>query len=702
MDRSLRCAHCHLPLPSRPSYGKINGKVLSFCCSGCLLVSQVMGQAGEEGEASWWLAKLGLGFFLAMNVMTLSLLLYSGSLTDLEPDLLPKIGYLSFALATPVILILGWPFFKNALHELPRFSFSMDSLIALGAAAAFTASGYAIFTKSPRIYFDTATMILVLVTLGRFLEASAKAKASEGVKKLLELSSKEATVIQGDKEGKVPLDQLKVGDRVKVLPGERIPVDGVVLEGETMVDESTLTGEARPVLKRKGDPVFGTSLNLDGLILVQAVHVGEETVLAQMVRLMEQAQGSRGPIRRVVDRVSSLFVPATLMIAFLTFLFWSREGLEPAFLNALAVLLIACPCPLGLATPLATWVSLERAASSGVLIRSGEALEQLSQLRAIFFDKTGTLTFGRMGLLQVRLLPEAGVEEEEFFVRCASLEACSEHALGRGFAQAAEAKGLALYPVSDFKAYPGLGIEGLVHLSGGKALLIMIGGERLVAERGWRVDEGLLREKMVLEAKGATVVLAGWEGEVKGLFAFGDSVRSEAKEAVEACRRLDLHVALITGDSWQAAVQVGEELGIDDVRAPLLPSEKVEAVRAAEAALGAVGMVGDGINDAPALAQASIGIAMGSGTDLAKETAGVSIIGSDLRKIPWLIGLAKATRRRIKGNLFWAFFYNTFGILLAAFGILRPVLAAAAMVLSSLFVVGNSLRLRKWEGGLPR
>lgn len=650
------------------------------------------GQLGEEGEASFWLAKLGLGAFFAMNVMTLSLLRYSGFLTDLDPAILPKIAYLSFALATPVILLLGGPFLKHALQELRMLSFSMESLIALGAFSAYTASTYATWTGSPRIYFDTATMILVLVTLGRFLEAAAKAKASEGIKKLLELSVKEATLVEDGRERKVPLNELKMGDQVMVRPGERIPVDGIVVEGEGAVDESAITGEARLVLKGRGDQVLGTTVTVDGRLLVEVTRVGEDTVFAQMVRLMEEAQASRGPVRRLVDRMAAAFIPGVIGLASLTFLFWLQSGLETAFLHALAVLLIACPCPLGLATPLATWIGFSRAASSGVLIRSGEALERLSELRTLFFDKTGTLTFGRMALREVQVGAET--DEETFLSLCASLEACSEHALGNSLVAGVQSRALPLHPVLDVKVHPGLGIEGIVASIGGHSCRAFVGNERFLRQRGLKIREELLRAKEVFEGQGMTVILGGWEGEAKGLLAFGDKVRPEAKEAVEALRGLGFQFGLLSGDHEAVARAVAEEVGIEEVKAPLLPSEKVEAVLASQA-FGAVAMVGDGINDAPALAAASVGIAMGSGTDLAKETADVSIVGGDLRKIPWLIRLARATRRTIRGNLFWAFFYNALGLTLAALGALTPILAALAMVISSLFVILNSLLLDK-------
>ncbi|GIX48463.1 MAG: hypothetical protein KatS3mg131_2674 [Candidatus Tectimicrobiota bacterium] len=690
---SRRCAHCRLPLPSRPYMVRSDTQCLAFCCAGCAFVYRFTGQLGEAGEAAFWLAKLGLGGFFAMNLMTLSLLLYTDYLAPLEAEILPYLTYASFALATPVMVILGGPFVRHAWREVRHGTCSLESLIALGSVSAYLASAYATFRGSTRIYFDTATMILVLVTLGRFLEATARAKAAAGIANLLELAPQEATVLAEGEERRVPAVTLVVGTRVVVRPGERIAADGVVVEGEGLVDEAALTGEARPVSKRPGDPVLGATINLAGRFILTVTRCGEETVFAQMVRLMEAAQAARGPSRLLADRLAAHFVPGVVALAGLTFLYWLPTGLETAGLTALAVLLVACPCPLGLATPLATWVGLNRAAAAGVLVRSGAALERLAQVRAFCFDKTGTLTHGGLTLQAVRVDPP--LDTATFLSLCASVETCSEHALGASLVKAARAKGLPLYPVSECQTHSGLGLEGVVTLPSGAPLRVWVGNTRFLQQQGMALSRQLAQEKVALEAAGLTVVLGAWEGKVRGLMAFGDRVRPEAKAAVAALRQLGLEVWLVSGDQTTAASAVAAEAGIPRVHAALLPADKAALIREAQR-LGPVAMVGDGINDAPALASAAVGIAMGSGTDLAKETADVSILGNDLRKLPWLFTLARATRRTIRGNLFWAFFYNTLGLALAAGGVLTPLLAALAMVASSLFVLSNSLRLRRF------
>ncbi|MGQ4808378.1 putative copper-exporting P-type ATPase V [Candidatus Entotheonellaceae bacterium PAL068K] len=687
-----RCTHCRLPLPARPYYAAAAGERLAFCCSGCGLVYQITGELGEEGEASFWLAKLGLGCFFAMNVMTLSLLLYSDYFTALDPVLLPKIAYVSFALTTPVMLILGWPFVKQALQEVASLSFSMESLVALGSVSAYTISTYATFTETGEVYFDTATMILILVTLGRFLEASAKATASAALQQLLDVAPQQATLLCAGQERRIPVTELHIGHRVVIRPGERIPIDGIVLEGTGAVDESTLTGEARPVFKAPGERLMGATVNVEGRFIVEVTQTSEETVFARVVQLMEEAQARRGPLHRLVDRIAAVFVPSVTALAVLTFLFRMANGLESALLSALAVLLVACPCPLGLATAMATWVGLSRAASCGAIVRSGEALERLAELAAVCFDKTGTLTVGHATPVAVQVEP--CTDAQAFLSLCASLEHGSEHTLGQSLVAAATAKGLPLYPVLECTTHAGLGVEGVVAPPNVPPYRVTVGSERFLKQRGITIGAHLMRQKDTCDATALTVILGAWDKQAQGLVAFGDRVRPEARDAIAALKGLGLDLCILSGDQATATRAVAEELGITSMRATLLPPEKVEAVRAVQS-FGTTAVVGDGINDAPALATAAVGIAMGSGTALAKETADISIISNDLRHIPWLIGVARATRRIIRGNLFWAFFYNTMGLVLAVLGVLTPLLAALAMTASSLFVVANSLRLRK-------
>jgi len=706
----MLCKHCQLPLPPPRRQEARDGRAGEreggriqedrFCCYGCYLAYRLVGNQGEEGEASWILIKLGAGVFFSMNAMMFNLLLYLEYFQGMSADLRAAIHYLLFALSTPVMFLLGFPFLYKAGQGLLRTSFTMDSLIALGALSAYLYSTYTTFTGQSGVYFDTGNMILVLVTLGRFLEAKAKARTSESLRRFLQLSVSEATLLRDGEEHRVPVQDIRVGDVVKILPGEKIPVDGKIIEGETWVDESMLTGESRPVQKGRGDEVFGATLNHEGYILVEAVHVGEDTVLSQIVKLIEKAQLSRAPLQKLVDKISNLFVPVILGVALMTFMAWAFRGnLEAALLNSLAVLLISCPCALGLATPMAACISLGRAAEEGVLIRTGEALEKLTQLHAIFFDKTGTLTQGRM-VFSGLWLPASGFRpptEDQFLSVAASLEACSEHSVGKSIVEVVRQRNLPFYNISEFKVTPGMGVQGKIKIMTesqgepgiGPWLPAYIGNERYFRENHLALSESLLLERERFQSEGKTVVFCGWGGEAKGILGFSDEIRKEAPQAIESCRRLGLELFILSGDHPLAAQSVGKALNISAVQAPLLPSEKVKAIQGVQRAGYRVAMVGDGMNDAPALAQADVGIAMGSGTDLAKETADLSILGGDLRKIPWGIELAITTYRKIKGNLFWAFIYNVLGIALAAMGVLTPVLSATAMILSSLCVIAT-------------
>ena len=444
--------------------------------------------------------------------------------------------------------------------------------------------------------------------------------------------------------------------------------------------------------KRRGDPVIGATVSQAGRLVVEVTHGASDMTFAKVVRLMEEAQAMHGPLRRLVDRVAAVFVPGVVGLAGLTAFLRAPEGVESALLSTLSVLLIACPCPLGLATSLATWAGLGRAAPSGVLIRSSEALECLADLKLLYFDKTGTLTVGRVALHAVQV--ESGTSEDAWLSACASVEAYSEHTLGKALVEAATAKGLPLHPVLDFKAVPGLGVDGVVARPGEPPCRVVVGNDRFFREQDIVLADRIKETKKHYEAAGLTVVLGAWDGQAQGLAAFGDEIRPEAPAALADLKRLGLELRLASGDNEAATRRVAAILGIPGPGASLLPAQKADMVREAQAR-EAVGVIGDGINDAPALATASVGIAMGSGTDLAKETADVSILRNDLRQIPWLIRLARATRWTIRGNLVWAFCYNGIGLILAMLGMLTPILAALAMVVSSLLVVLNSLRLRK-------
>lgn len=628
-----------------------------------------------------------------MNIMTFSLLLYGKSIPR---EMIPSFHLLLFLHATPLMLLLGVPFFKGLLQESRTFSFGMDSLIALGAGAAYLYSTVAWLTGEEEVYFDTGTMILVLVTLGRFLEATARAQAADGIKRLLSFSPLTATVLIGGGEIQKPAEEIQRGEVIRVRPGEQIPADGEVIEGGSgsLVDESMLTGEARPVEKRVGDRVYAATLNGEAPLTIRTVAPLAGALFHQMISLMDKAQQERGEMARLADRISSFFVPAVLLCAMGTALFWrQRSGGSAAFFNALAVLLVACPCALGLATPMAISVGIGRAAREGILIRSSRVFEMLPKVATVYFDKTGTLTEGKPALSSI-LFPSRGtIGSGPLLTVAASLAQLSEHLLARSLVAAGIERGCPLYEIAGFKNYPGFGMAGQVQADG-KGKWIWLGSRRWMEENGLRFDSLLEAESRRAASEGKSLVFCGWEGSVQGGFVFADRLRAEAAEAVSLLQREGVSVHLLSGDQKQAAEEIGRKLPGCAIHAERLPHEKCEEIRQTKKRGAAVAMVGDGINDAAALAEADIGLAVGSGSDVAKETADVSLVRNDLRKITWLIKFSRQTFRTMKQNLFWAFFYNIIGVGFAMAGLLQPILAAVAMTVSSLLVIWNSLRLR--------
>ncbi len=617
--------------------------------------------------------------------------------------------YLLWALATPVQFWSGWQFYTGTWAAARHKTTNMSTLIAVGTSAAYLFSvGVILFPAffaaagQAELYFDTAVIIIGLILLGRFLEARARSRTSEAIKKLLGLQARTARVVRDGQEVDVPIEQVQGGDIVVVRPGEKVPVDGVVLEGRSAVDQSMLTGESIPVEKGPGDEVIGATLNKVGSFRFRATKVGKDTALAQIVRLVEEAQGSKAPIQRLVDVVTGYFVPAVIGLATLTFVVWFLVGPEPqlnhALLNFVAVLIIACPCALGLATPTSIMVGTGKGAESGILFRSAEALETLHKVGAIILDKTGTLTAGKPVVTDI--VSSDGLAEPELLRLAASAERGSEHPLGEAIVERAKELGLALEDATDFRAVPGRGIEARV---GERPLLL--GNLQLLRERGVALD-GLEDRAATLAAEGKTPMYVAADGSAAGLIGVADTLKPNSRDAVAALRRLGLEVYLLTGDNRRTAEAIAREVGIDGdkVLADVLPDQKAEKVKELQARGLKVAMVGDGINDAPALARADVGLAIGTGTDVAMEAADVTLISGDLAKIPTAIALSKATMRNIKQNLFWAYAYNTLlipvamGVLYPLFGIfLSPVLAAAAMATSSVSVVSNALRLRRFR-----
>ena len=597
-----------------------------------------------------------------------------------------------FALATPVQFIVGRRFYRGAYHSLMGGGANMDVLVALGTSAAWLHSSVVTLwgLSGHHVYFEASAILITLIVLGKVLEERAMGRTSEAIKKLIGLQAKTARVLRDGEEREVPVEQVQVGDVVMVRPGEKYPVDGLIIEGATSVDESMLTGESVPVAKGVGDAVTGATLNIDGAVRFRVTKVGKETALAQIIRMVEQAQGSKAPIQRTADRISGIFVPIVLGIALVTYALWDAVGpFTPALINAVAVLVIACPCALGLATPTAIMVGTGKGAEAGILIKGGESLETAHKLDVIILDKTGTLTKGTPVVTDI--LPLNGLPEGELLRIAASAERGSEHPLGKSIVNEAEARGLELFEMRDFRAYPGHGLKAEV---GGRK--IYLGNEKLMAEHGVSTPPHI-DEIRNLESQGKTVVLIADVEGLLGAIGVADTLKENSAEAVESLQRMGIEVYMMTGDNERTAQAMAAQAGVRHVMAGVMPDEKAAMVEELRRGGKKVGMVGDGINDAPALAAADVGFAIGTGTDIAMEASDITLMQGDLMGVVAGIHLSKTVMRKIRQNLFWAFFYNILGIPLAAFGFLSPIIAGAAMAFSSVSVVSNTLLLRKWK-----
>lgn len=614
--------------------------------------------------------------------------------------------WVQLILSTPVQFWAGLEFYKATIPALKHRTANMDTLVALGTTVAYFYSAFVTFF--PHIvmnlgldampYFDVAVIVIGLILLGRYFESKAKAGTSQAIKKLIGLQAKTARVVRGGKEIDLPIDQVVIGDVIRVRPGEKIPVDGEILEGESSIDESMLTGESIPVDKAKGDKVVGATMNKSGTFTYKATKVGSDTMLAQIIKLVEEAQGSKAPIQRLADVVSSYFVPIVIMLAFLTFGVWYIFGPQPAFLfamlNTVAVLIIACPCAMGLATPTAIMVGTGKGAEHGILIKDAESLEIANKIKIIVFDKTGTLTKGKPEVTDI--VPLNKIEKDELLKLAASIEKGSEHSLAEAIVKYADEQNVKTDSVSKFQAIAGHGVEGVI---GGKK--VYFGNRRLMDRE--KVDyENITEQISKLETEGKTVMMISVDNKLAGLVAVADTIKDTAKEGVAALKKKGIEVVMITGDNQRTANAIAKKLGIERVLAEVLPDQKEAEVRKLQAEGKKVAMVGDGINDAPALAAADIGIAMGTGTDVAIEAADITLINKDLRSVASAIELSKKTMRTIKMNLFWAFGYNVIlipvamGVLYPFFGILlNPIFASVAMATSSISVVSNSLLLRR-------
>ncbi|MEJ7893072.1 MAG: heavy metal translocating P-type ATPase [Solirubrobacteraceae bacterium] len=637
----------------------------------------------EAAERTAWLRRVVLAWPLGILVLVLSF-------TVMEEE---WGRWAMFVLSAPVQFVAGWPFLRTAVERARTGGANMDTLIAIGTLAAFIYSTAALFLGGD-LYFDTAALIIAFICLGRFFEARAKGRASSAIRKLLELGAKEARALIDGEEVMVAIEQVHVDDVVRVRPGEKVPVDGVVVAGASAVDEAVMTGESVPVEKQVGDKVAGATINAHGSLDVRATAVGADTALAQIVRLVEEAQGGKAPVQRLADQVSAIFVPVVLTIALLTFAVWALALSDPAagLVAAVAVLIIACPCALGLATPTAIMVGTGRGAEHGVLIKGGEVLEQSRRIDVVVFDKTGTLTRGEMALTDVLPVDGADTDADGMLRRAAAVEAHSEHPVAAAIVAGARERTTRLPEVTGFVSTAGLGVRGVV-----EGVEVIVGRQSYLIAAGLTAPEGLQAASEELEAQGRTAVFTGWDGRIRGVLAVADTVKDEAVSVVAQLTRRGLEVAMITGDNTRTANAIASQIGIQRVMAEVLPEDKVTEVRRLQSEGLRVAMVGDGVNDAPALVQADLGIAIGTGTDVAIESSDLTLISGDVQGVVTALDLSRRTLRIIYQNLGWAFGYNTAAIPLAALGLLSPIIASAAMAFSSVSVVANSLRLRRFK-----
>lgn len=696
------CDYCGLPVgDAKATTAK------AYCCYGCRVAAAITDEGGEEGQARWQLTRLGLAIFFTMNVMVCTLALWSWDVYDdaaLASErasiLFDLLRYVSLLLASMVTLLLGGPLLENAIDHLRRREITTDLLIVAGVVAALIYSCVSVLTGGEHTYFEVACMVLVGVTLGRWFEAVGKLKTTNAIRSLEKLLPTNARVVVFEptglrREAVVLIDDVEVHQVIRVLPGERIATDGIITRGQAAVDEKIVTGESTPAIKESGDTVYAGTLNQDGDLLIEVTAPPRGGALLRIVDAVTAAATAKSRLQSMADRVTSWFVPGVVVIASITFVVhMTISGLGSGLMAALAVLLIACPCALGIATPLAVWAAMGRATSAGVLFRNGDALQRLAATQAICFDKTGTLTTG--DTIVDELVTDTDMPSEELLGRALPLAASSTHAFSAAIREYALARlddsGIAC--PDQLETVPG---RGLVARRVASDESIYLGNLALMDEAGLE-QSPLIREAIEgICAAGKPLACIGWEGRVRGVFAFREQFRDEARTSLDALRAEGFHVSVLTGDYAARGTMLERKLQVK-VQSELLPEQKLAAIRDLRGECGSVVMVGDGINDAPALAEADIGIAMGCGADIAREAADVCLLGNDLAQIEWSIKLAKQTMRTVHQNLFWAFSYNTIGIVLAATGLLNPIWSTVAMVGSSLFVISNSLRLAREQG----
>jgi Cu2+-exporting ATPase len=688
---SRQCAHCRLPLPRRP-HAKIEAdRTLLFCCIGCVMVFRIVGDAGGGGHADWFLAKLGLAALLSGNIMMFQSLTYFGTLDALGPDVIRTASWIMFVCAIAVFALLGVPMLRIAIGGLVRGRLSLETLIGFGTLMAIGFSASQTLRGGQHLYYDSGTMVLVFVTLGQYFDAESRRRALALLSPTLRGMRRMARLIRDGVELHLPPGAVQAGELVYVRAGEEIPVDGTVMTGKADVHAPLLNGEWRPQLVRRGDPVSAGSTAVDGALTVCAAGASE-TLADRVERFAMEARDGRAPIEAVVDRVVAIFVPAVVLVAIASVLSWGWAGdWERGFQAALSVLVVACPCALGIATPMATTVALSIAIGRGCLVRSGAVLEALSRVRAMAFDKTGTITVGRPDVVGYCAASGTKLGADEILTLAASVEQEVSHPFARALVDAALARGYPLPQANEVRVSAGGGAVGSV-----------LGHRVQVGKWSWLSDCGILLPAKSAVAHGCSEVAIAVDGALAGHWLIEDLVRAEASEVMHTLERIGVSCHLLSGDRNEVVARVAELVGCKDFAGELSPEAKPRRVRALQEKVGPVAMIGDGVNDAPAMGAATAGIAFGPAADLAKETADVTILRQDLREIPFLLELARRTLRIVRQNIAWAFVYNVIAIIIAACGLLRPVFAATAMVLSSVCVVENSMRLRRFSSYVIR
>ncbi|HKQ49968.1 MAG TPA: cation-translocating P-type ATPase [Phycisphaerae bacterium] len=689
----MTCDFCHLPIPAWA--GQTPTSEPGYCCYGCRLAADITRSRGEPGRVNWMLTRLGLAVFLSMSVMMFSMYLYrqhglpddpaSAALSD---SLGQVMRYLCLLFATPVFLLLAPPIFSNALDQARARILSTDALVVLGVGAAFAYSYVGTLSGTGQTYYETGCAILVFMTLGRWLEASGRLRASDAVRALEALLPDTVAVDREGRRLEVKPDAIQPGDLLSVTAGQRIAADCVIEKGCAGIDEQLITGESTPIAKSPGDLVRAGSLNLDGALALRAVATGAGSTLGRLIELLENTLRSRTRLQRLTDRIATMFVPVTVILALIAAARAWPRGFDDAVMNAMAVLLIACPCALGIATPMAIWVAVGTAAKRHILIRDSQALEDLAGIKAVCFDKTGTLTLGQPVVASCAIDSRDPAERERILAQSAGIAAGSAHILAQAITRYAKVQRIIPTAVVESRTIPG---RGLIARTNGTTLAL--GSPELMIENRLHAPETLQRSLEGIHRSAQSVACIGWGGVVRGVFAFDETVRPEAGGVLASLQRSGLAVSVLTGDHAARGKRLSESLNVP-VLAEQLPADKVHHLEQARRTTGPVAMIGDGLNDAPALAAADVGIALGCGADLTRESAAICLLGNDLKSVPWLFDLSRRTVRTIKSNLFWAFAYNLVGIALAMTGRLNPVFAAAAMVASSLLVTANSLRLR--------